>query len=401
MRLYKKKNVINIMAFDKLKKIANGLPDQPGVYLYLDKNKKILYVGRATSLKRRVTSYFQKNLESRLVEMVGLAKQIKHIKTETVLEAIILEANLIKKYWPKYNVKDRDDRSFIYIVIPKIEWPYPIVMRQRELEKYPPSRAEIFGPYQSLMLVRKFLRLIRRVFPYSTCKPLSGEPCFNYQIGLCPGTCVGKFTSEQYRENIKNIIALLRGQKKLLLKKLVKQNPTQALALKHLQDVALLSIENDLNIDKRLTKIEGYDISHLSGQETIGSMVVFMNGVPDKNQYRIFKIKTAPANDDLRALEEVLNRRFNHREWPFPDYLMIDGGRPQINFLNKVLKDKNINIPLVGISKYGGDELVFPPKSKKALKDMVLLSKNVFLKVRDEAHRFALGLSRRQRRLKE
>ncbi|MDD2646928.1 MAG: GIY-YIG nuclease family protein [Patescibacteria group bacterium] len=391
------------MALGKLQKRASSLPDRPGVYLYLDKNKKILYVGRATSLKRRVTSYFQKNLESRLLEMVKKAKEIKYISTDTVLEAIILEANLIKKHWPKYNIKDRDDRSFIYIVIPKTEWPYPMVMRRRELEKYPPSRAEIFGPYQSLMLVRKFLRLIRKVFPYSTCRPLSGEACFNYQIGLCPGACVGKISNEQYQESIKNIIALLRGQKKSLLKKLTKQNPAQALALKHLQDVALLSIENEMNMnfDKRLTKIEGYDISHLTGRETVGSMVVFVNGAADKNQYRLFKIRTAPANDDLRALEEVLIRRFNHKEWLFPDYLMIDGGRPQINFLTKVLKDKNINIPLVGISKYGGDELVFPPKSKKALKDMVLLSKNVFLRVRDEAHRFALSLSRRQRRLKK
>ena len=384
-----------------IKNQLKKLPRKPGVYLFYNKLGQILYVGRATSLKQRVNSYFQKLLDPRLKEMVGLIKKIKIKPTDTLLEAIILEANLIKKYWPKYNIKDRDNRSFIYLVIPKKDWTCPMIVRERDLERFPVNRADIFGPYQSLMLVKKFLRLIRRVFPYSTCQPLSGKPCFNYQIGLCPGACVGKSTPTDYQKNIKNFILLLRGRKKLLLKKLVKQNPAQALALKHLQDVALLSQEPERASawQKLNVRIEGYDISHLSGQETVGSMVVFVDGQPDKTQYRLFKIKQAPANDDLRALEEVLTRRFKHTEWRWPDFILIDGGRPQINYVSKVLANIHQNFPLVGISKFAGDKFVFPKGLKKSQQQIILTSKGIFLRVREEAHRFALGFSRRRRKI--
>ncbi len=388
--------MVNKVFQNQLKK----LPNKPGVYLFKSAAGQILYVGRATSLKQRVSSYRQKLLDPRLGELVSKIKKIKTIKTETILEAVILEANLIKKYWPKYNIKDRDNRSFIYIVIPHIAWTYPKIVRQRELVKFLPKSADIFGPYQSLSLVKSFLRIIRRVFPYSTCQPLSGRACFNYQIGLCPGACVNKIGLTDYQKNIKNIILLLSGRRKLLLKKLARQNPEQARALKHLQDVILLHQEEVTSGQlKSYTRIEGYDISHLTGKETVGSMVVFMNGEPDKTQYRLFKIKQAPANDDLRCLAEVLTRRFKHLEWRWPDFVLVDGGRPQVDFVNKLFQKNNLRLPLVGISKFAGDKLVFPKGTKKELQELILLSKSVFLRVREEAHRFALSFSRRQRRI--
>src|SRR3989339_734525 len=184
------------------------LPLSSGVYMFLDKKGRVLYVGRAVSLKKRAINYFSKNLEPRLKEMVGLAKKIKYRKTETILEAIILEANLIKKHWPKYNVREKDNRSFIYIVIPKIDFPRPLIVRQREFQKFSP-RAKIFGPYQSLSLIKNALRIIRRIFPYSVCKVGSGKPCFDRQIGLCPGACVNKISKKDYQKNIDNIILLL------------------------------------------------------------------------------------------------------------------------------------------------------------------------------------------------
>ena len=311
------------------------LPLSSGVYMFLDKKGRVLYVGRAVSLKKRAINYFSKNLEPRLKEMVGLAKKIKYRKTETILEAIILEANLIKKHWPKYNVREKDNRSFVYLIIPKTDYPRPIIVRQRELQKIFPAKSRIFGPYQSFSL----------------------------------------------------------------LKKLEKENPEKAKSLKYLQDVSLI-FKEDIGSMSKINRLEGYDISHLTGQEPIGAMAVFINGQADKSQYRLFKIKEAPKNDDLRALAEVIERRFKHLEWPKPDLILIDGGRPQINYIFQILKNLRLNIPLIGISKFKKDQLVFPSKTKKSLKELAQNIKGTLLRARNEAHRFSLKASRSQRKIK-
>ena len=384
---------------NKLKLKIKNIPKLPGVYFWLDKSGQVLYVGRATNLHTRLGQYFQKNIDRRIREMVEQAVDIKFITTDNLLEAIILEAKNIKKYWPKYNVKDKDDRSFIYIVIPRSDYPHPIIIRGQDLKKFPESRAKVFGPYQSQSLVQNALRIIRRIFPYSTCQPNSGQACFDYQIGLCPGVCVGVISKKDYQQNIKNIELLLGGQKKRLLKKLMKANPEKIKALQHIQDVTLLARPDDLEA-AHLNRIEGYDISHLMGKETYGSMVVFTNGQPDKKEYRLFKIKTAPAGDDERSLEEMLRRRFLHAEWSRPDLIMIDGGYPQISYVSKVFSQLNINIPLVGISKLGGDKLVFSKKAKANFKSLAQNLQPTLLQVREEAHRFVISAGRRARRLK-
>lgn len=387
-----------------LKLKLKTIPKKPGVYFWLDKNKKILYVGRATSLRNRLSQYFLNNIDARIAEMVAQAKDIKYEVTETLLEAIILEAKNIKKHWPKYNIVDRDDRSFIYVVIPKADFPKPLIVRGTDLKKFSSSKdtnkkgttggAKIFGPYQSFYLIQSALRLIRRIFPYGTCSAAgtpgnpSGKACFDYQIGLCPGACVGVISKKDYQKNINNIILLLSGEKKRLISKLKKENPDKIKALKHLQDVALLTREDDLG-EHKISRLEGYDISHHAGKESYGSMVVFENGEANKNEYRLFKIKEAPAGDDERALSEMLLRRFKHNEWAMPDLIMIDGGTPQISFLSRVFKANNISIPLVGISKFGGDKLIFTPETKKPLRGLAENIKPTLLKLREEAHRFA------------
>lgn len=371
-----------------LKSKLKNIPKSSGIYFFLDKNKKILYVGRATSLKNRVSQYFQKNIDIRIAEMVSLAHDIKFIETENLLEAIILEAKNIKKYWPKYNIKDKDNRSFIYITIDKrSDYPKVKLIRERELDKFPINKFAVFGPYQSLYLIQNALKIIRRIFPYSTCVPNNGKPCFDYQIGLCPGTCIGEITRVDYRKNISNIILFLSGEKTRLLKKLMKEDPEKAKFLKHIQDVSLLTNENDLNL--KINRIEGYDISHFAGKESYGSMVVFENGQANKNEYRLFRIKTAPASDDERALEEVLTRRLNHNEWQRPDLIMIDGGKPQVDYITKLFMKININIPIVGISKYDNDRLVYGMGMSKNIKELCENIKLTLLKAREEAHRFA------------
>lgn len=381
-----------------MKKLPSNIPQKPGVYFFLDKKENVLYVGRAVNLRRRLSNYFEKNLEPRIQEMVNLASNIKYQVTSNLLEAIILEANYIKLYWPKYNIRERDNRSFVYIVIPKKEFTHPIIVRERELQKFSPNDAEIFGPYKSITLVEKALRIIRRIFPYSTCEsPLKvKKPCFDYQIGLCPGVCIGAISKEDYDKNINHIIMLLKGEKKRLLKQLQKENPYQAVALKHIEDVSLISKE-DYYLKEKINRLEGYDISHFAGKETYGSMVVFENNKPLKSDYRLFKIKEAPPNNDLEALKEMLLRRLKHTEWRLPDLIMIDGGKPQINYLFKVFQENNIKIPFVGISKYQNDKLVFPSGLKKSQKELISSIKPVLLQLREEAHRFAISAGRRSR----
>lgn len=379
----------------KLIEKAKKLPLSPGVYQYIGDKGEILYIGRATSLRRRVLQYFQKNLDPRIAEMVSLAKNIKTINTDTVLEAILLEANLIKKHWPKYNVKDKDDRSFTYVVFVKGDYPKPLIVRGRELQKFPQGSAKIFGPFQNANLIKNTLRILRHIFPYSTCRPNSGKACFDYQIGLCPGACIGKITPAQYKKNINSIIKIFSGQKKQLIKSLSKTDPQAALGLKHIHDVSLIT-RDELAGTSELSRIEAYDISHFAGQEAVGAMSVFINGESEKSEYRLFNIH-APANDDLRALEEMITRRLNHPEWPTPDIFVIDGGRPQVDFLKKIFADKRIAKPFIGLSKLGGDKLIYPAGASKDLRALAEGSKILFLQARDEAHRF--GNMARKRKL--
>jgi excinuclease ABC subunit C len=361
-------------------------PLTPGVYIYKDKSGTPLYVGRATSLRRRVLQYFRKDIDPRIAEMVSLASSVSFIQTDTVLEAIILEANLIKKYWPKYNVKDKDNRSFLFLVIPKTDFPKPLIVRGRELQNFPVPTERVFGPYQSYTTLRTVLKIVRRLFPYSTCSQ-TGKACFDYQIGLCPGVCIGAITKKDYQKNITNLLLFFRGEKNKLLKKLSKENPEAALYLKHIQDVSLISRE-DLDASGHFNRIEGYDISHFAGKEVYGSMVVFTNGEPDNKEYRLFKIKTV-TNNDLDALKEMLERRLRHAEWPKPDLILIDGGKPQIDYLRPLMEQYQFKAPWLGLSKLNGDHLVFPAGTKNVFKDLAETIKRTLQQVRDEAHRFA------------
>ncbi len=382
---------------DKILNKTKKFPDAPGVYFWLGKNNEVLYIGRATSLKKRIAQYFRKDIDPRIAEMVNQAKSIKYQPTENILDSVVLEAKLIKKYWPKYNVKDKDNRSFVYIVLTAGAYPRPMIVRERELKKFPANKNRIFGPYQSASLINNALKVIRRIFPYSTCRPNQGRPCFDQQIGLCPGSCIGAISCEDYQKNIKNISLLLGGQKTRLVNKLKKENPDKLAALKHIQDVTLIT-RDEITSTQAINRIEGYDISHWSGRETYGAMSVFRDGRPDKSQYRLFSIREALPGDDLAALAETLLRRFRHLEWPLPDLILIDGGKPQVDYAFKILRKSNIATPIIGLSKFGGDKLVFPPQTKKSIKDLAANSKNILLQVRDEAHRFGNRASRQKRR---
>ncbi len=438
--------------FETLKKISRTFPNSPGVYFWRDSKGAPLYIGRAGSLKKRIANYFTGRVDPRIREMTESAKSLDFETTETLLEAIVLEANLIKQYWPKYNVLEKDGKSFMYMVVTDEEFPRLLMVRGRELDRYSPTSAKatagkagkmktlaVFGPYQSYYLLRKALEIIRKIFPYSNCKPGQFKPCFHNQIGLCPGVCVGTVDAKTYHNNIRNLILFFRGDKKQLLKKLQKENPQAILALKQVRDTALLADSDVLLRGNQLTdrRIEGYDISHLAGQEAVGAMVVFENGEPDPSQYRLFNIKgNAPSvivrpdrtiqgknqkldprvkpeddkrgqsfrsQDDLAMLEEVLTRRLKHDEWPRPSIVFVDGGANQVKRVNAVLKEHNLILPVVGLSKAGqhaassaGADKFVVANAKKAGKELIIASRNLFQQVRNEAHRFSINARRKR-----
>ena len=424
-------------------KIKNReLPDAPGVYFYFDKKGRVLYIGKATSLKRRVGSYFTKAHDNRIAEMVSQIVKIDYMETPTVIEALVLEANQIKAYKPKYNIDQRDDKSFLYLVVTNEDFPRPQLVRGHELTQmginpFRPNlsaRAKkkylaVFGPYTSSGSLRRAMQLVRKMIPWSVCEENKNQrPCFDSQIGRCPGVCSGSIAKKDYRKIMKRFILFFEGKKKQLIRELTREMKKASkehlyedaakyrnniFALEHIQDVALISKEDhQLPYTKAVDqggidlegRIEAYDISNISGTSAVGSMVVFEEGRPRKDQYRKFKIKTVKGVNDVAMMEEVIRRRLRRAElypkaWPLPEIMVIDGGKPQVNRVVSVLKEVGVKVPVVGLAKGADrkqDRLVYDREDLK-LSRVVKRGKELFQKTRDEAHRFAVKYHRNLR----
>ncbi len=411
------------------KNLYEKLPDTPGVYIMKDVSGRVLYVGKAINLKRRVSSYFLRPHDNRIEQLVREIRKIDHKPTESALEALILEAKLIKEIQPPYNIREKDDTSFLCVEITAEKFPRVVLVRAKNTDL---KKKNVFGPFLSSKAIKEALKIIRRIFPYSTHTPEEIEKyarlsrtfsekqvrgCFDYQIGLCPGTCVGLISEADYKKNIKNIRLIFEGKKKRIISSLEKEMKAasrmlnfekaerikrQIFGLQHIRDVSLISndfIEHSIAepaIELKNQRIEGYDISNISGTSAVGSMVVFTNGQPDKKEYRKFKIKTIIGANDVGMLEEVLRRRFARgpevEDWAYPDLILIDGGLAQVNTAEAVLNELNINIPIVGVAKgpeRKRNDLIGHLPAGYDLKTLV--------KVRDEAHRFAIGYHRKLR----
>ncbi len=424
-------------------KIQNGeLPDEPGVYLYFDAQGRVLYVGKATSLKRRVGSYFNKAHDRRIEELVSKIRQIKYIETPTVIEALVLEANKIKELKPKYNILQRDDKSFLYLVITNESYPRPQFLRGHDLKKlginpFKPvlsAKAKkkflrVFGPYTSSRSLRMALDLVRRIVPWSDCQPPEetgrDRPCFNASIGKCSGVCAGAVGKREYKKVIRQLILFFEGKKKKLAREIQKEMEVAAkelrfedaavlrrklYALEHIRDVALVGKDDVelpygeidsgslINLNGR---IEAFDISNISGQHAVGSMVVFEGGRPAKSQYRKFKIKTVSGANDVAMMEEVIRRRLRRAQihpnaWPLPEVMVIDGGKPQVNRVQAVLDELGVHVPIVGLAKgldRKQDRLIYDRGNEELLR-VARRGKELFQRARDEAHRFAVKYHR-------
>ncbi|MFA4831548.1 MAG: GIY-YIG nuclease family protein [Patescibacteria group bacterium] len=450
-----------------IKHRLHKIPNTSGIYLFYNAKKALIYVGKATNLKNRVRSYFSNNKKQitknkRPIEtLITEVLDIKWVVTDSVLEAIILEANYIKKYQPKYNVEGKDDKSWNFVVITDEEFPKVTTVRRHNLVRCFGKKLEtrnwklgdytyVFGPYPWLN-AKAMMSLLRRLFFISTCLPAGkqskydsvGRPCFYYQIGECLGVCTGEISPREYKEKvIKPLIIFLRGNKKRLIISLEKKMKEfskkqeyeeaarlrdQVNVLKRIRDIALLNksfFEHGLRVTGYGLRIEGFDISNLGSTGKAGSMVVFVNGEPDKSQYRKFKIKTVEGQSDVDCLEEVLRRRIAHAQeirntkdtklrstknnyWPLPDLFLIDGGKPQVNRVKKVLLERGIEIPVVGIAKgreRKKNEFVFGERGKEKEErgrfvKWVEENNKLLIQVRDEAHRFVIAYQKKLRRI--
>lgn len=352
--------------------IQYALPDTPGVYLFRDSRKRILYVGKATSLRERVRSYFAADLSTtrgeRISTMVREARSVSWHETDSVLEALILEAALIKEHQPPANVRERDNKSFNYLVITKEPYPRVLVVRGRELFLTwdTTTIAYTFGPFPQGKILKEALGIVRKIFPFrDTCTPHSGKPCFNAQLQLCPGVCTGVVTEVEYAQTIQDIVLLFKGKKKELLRRLTCEMRraaqeelfeyaarirAQIYALTHIRDIALIKRDSPESTGGRVLRMEAYDVAHTAGSHTVGVCVAFANGEPDTSGYRKFKINSV-GNNDAGALRELLERRLAHPEWAYPDLIVVDGGDIQYRVAQEVLAAHQVTIPIVAVVK--------------------------------------------------
>lgn len=416
-----------------------SLPLGPGVYQFYDQSKQIIYIGKAVNLRRRVLSYWQ-NYHQLTPAKQQLVDSIAHIKwqeTGSEIEALLLEASLIKKYQPKYNIVWRDDKRYIYIAISADAFPRVYLTR-----KLAPS-GQFFGPFTSVQAARETLKAIRKIWPYRSCRAMPKRVCLYYQLGQCPGPCQGLISKSAYQKIIHQLSLFLQGKKQLVVKRiqteldkytqeLNKLKPEDRIVIEQkiisltwqLQQInkvlatsRVLSLEeryaNDvvelgkiLGLQKPPRRIEGYDISNLYGAQAVGSLVVFVDGEASPQDYKRFKLGGNSANlGDVPLLREMFRRRLAHDDWLKPDLIIIDGAKAQVNAVYNLLKQAGWDVPVIGLAKDRGlrsaralDKVYFPGESKPL--QLSLNSPALFLlkRVRNEAHRFAISFHRHIRR---
>ncbi len=407
------------------KEKINKLPTESGVYCFKGE-KKILYIGKAINIRERLKNHFQQpgyrdNLFLNQVSKIG------YIKTDSEIEALILEANLIKKYQPKYNIVWRDDKNYFFVAITKEDFPRIFLTHQTKL------KIDYIGPFVDGKALKETLKILRKVFPYRSCDKLPKRPCLWYQLRRCPAPCLLKSRlAEQIpnleieikktsQKNIKNIIKILQGKKIQVLKELKKEMKDSSKirnfekAAKIRDQIAYLKkvlahskifetaeiiqnknwseiqrlLQKIIRVKGKISRIEAYDVSNIQGKEATGSMVTFINGKPAKNFYRKFKLKMQGKPDDIAMIKEILNRRFKHLEWGLPDLILIDGGKAQFNAAQSTINNQQLVIPAVALAKKKNELYIKGKKKPFLLKMLPRDIFNLILQLRDEAHRFA------------
>jgi len=400
---------------EKLKDKVSGLPDAPGVYVFKDIRGEILYIGKAKSLKRRVQSYFSRLLSDKTQIMVSKIADLEYRLTYSEAQAQLLEASMVKEKQPPYNVSLKDDKSFPLIRITDEEFPIVSIVRRKKHK--PQDTGFYFGPYTNARLLRQAVKTIRRIFGFRSCKKMPSKECLYGRLNLCPAPCIGKVNPQEYHENIERIKMFLESKYPELLDELASKMKIASESFKFEEAAkirdqinALTAIfsafkpgkvtfnELDdlravLNMKMIPNRIEAFDISDISGKEACGSMVSFYKGVPDKNNYRRFRIKTVEGINDYKMLAEVIHRRYLrliNENLPLPDLILVDGGRSHLSVAERELKKLNLSIPLISIAKDRENIYIKNKASPLRLKSNAP-ALNLIRRIRDEAHRFALS----------
>lgn len=397
------------------------LPDRPGVYLFKDDHGTVLYVGKAASLRKRVFSYFSPSrpLSGKICRLVQQTEDLEWIGTGSEAEALLFEASLIKEKSPRYNVMFRDDKSYPVLKV-TVEEKFPRLFIGRGTHE---PGVKTIGPFANATLLKQAFSAIRRIIPFRTCRTLPQHACLDYHLKLCPAPCEGKISQAAYQENLSQVFRLMEGKKKEVLQELGKKMQAAAaerryeeaarfrdqiaglsqLAVRPRQFIpseALADLMSVLRLPRLPRRIEAFDVSNIYGREAVGSMVTFVDGKPWKDGYRRFKIKTVPGIDDYAMMKEILRRRFKKdfserglTPFGFPDLVVIDGGKGHLNSALEVLKELKLDLPAIGIAKEFEEiflpghrgPVVLPPQSKAL---------QLIQRLRDEAHRFAIGYHR-------
>lgn len=405
--------------------LPRNFPSSPGVYLFKENFGKVLYVGKAINLKKRVQSYFKnKKLELRISKLLEKASKVDYIATKTEIQTLLLEANLIKQYQPKYNIQLKDSKRYLYAGISKERYSRVYLLRQPEIDK---GLLDWWGPFPTAQSLKEVFRYLRRIFPYRSCVKMPKKACLYYHLKLCPGVCENKIPEKEYKKSMAKIRVFLTGKVDKLLNILKKEMNSDAQSLQYenaqIKKYQIESIGRLLNnfkklpedelIEKQLAwlrnilikyqgvepmvlnRIEGYDISNLGKKIVVGSMVVFSSGESDKTQYRQYKVRTKSGGDP-EALKEVLKRRLKHEEWVFPQLILVDGGKPQLSAAIAALHERGLgkHVGLIGLTKEKETIIVpFFEKGRLSFKKIRQSSKTTGLallqNIRDESHRFA------------
>jgi len=434
-----------------IKSKISKLPETSGVYFFKDKAGKVIYVGKANSLKNRVSSYFSNSSQQspKINKMIKEIVNVEYIPTSSEIEALILESKMIKSNIPYYNTQLKDDKSYPYIKI-TLEKEFPQILFYRKInQKIKDDKALHFGPFVDTKATRAAIKLLRKVFKIRGCRKKDlkkARICLDYQIGLCSAPCANMINRTEYRRRIREICLFLAGKQKRLLNGLYREmkeasnnlnfekaakvrdriksieailegqeissyrkNNKNDYLLKKIEEVekdeikkgrkAVFDLKDKLSLKKLPERIEAFDISNIQGKLSVGSLVVFEKGRPRKKDYRRFRVKRVKGIDDYAMLQEVTERRYKRLLYEgkrLPDLVLIDGGKGQLSEVKKILDSLNLELPILSIAKK--EEEIFKPEVNKP----IILPSNseaLFLlqRIRDEAHRFAVTYHRRIR----
>lgn len=418
-----------------LKHQVSDLPPAAGVYVFVGLKNEMLYIGKAVNIKERVKNHFS---QPGFKDNIFLPETVKigYIATSSEIEALILEAELIKKYQPRYNTMWKDSKNYFYVAITKEKFPRVFITHQTSLiasdsKKQP---ADFLGPFVDGQSLKLTLQLLRKIFPYRSCNKMPKKPCLWFGLKRCSAPCLigssllAQQSSEQtriYRQNIRGLVKILQGRKarvmdqfKQEMEKLSREQQYETAAQVRNKLLAFESILNNAHILKPpktpldwqvvepllqqlvglsapISRLEGYDISNIQGQQATGSMIVFANGQPSKKNYRKFKIKMAAKPNDTAMIKEVIRRRLRHPEWPLPQVMLIDGGKGQLEAAIFARRGKKKTMPLLpkimSLAKRNNELYLEGQTKPLLLKSLPSALANLILQMRDEAHRFAVS----------